>query len=104
MNEALLNRRWVKDIVGAPTVSVLYDYIQAEHIHLNQFESDRFIWHWTASGEYSASSAYRLFFIGMTTLRDAKEIWRAVVPPKVLVGDPWETMDCRAQEASWPSG
>jgi hypothetical protein len=37
-------------------------------------ESDRFIWH------YSASSAYGSFFIGRTT---RCQVWRAVVPPKV---------------------
>lgn len=83
MKEALLNRRWVRDITGAPIVPVLCDYIQvweaAENIILNQFEADRFIWRWTANGEYSASLAYRSFFIGMTSLQGAKEVWRAAV-------------------------
>lgn len=44
---ALHNRRWVRDIMGAPTVLVLCDYIQVweaiEGVQLNQFKADRFI-------------------------------------------------------------
>lgn len=77
----------MRDITSAPTVPVLCDYIQVwevvEAIQLNQFESDHFIWRWMANGEYSGSLAYLSFFIGMTSLRGAKEVWRAAVPPKV---------------------
>ena len=49
---------------------------------LDDLTSDRFIWRWTADGSYSASSAYRAFFIGMTSLIGAKELWKAWAPPK----------------------
>lgn len=45
--------------------------------------SDRFISRWTDNGTYSASSAYRVFFVGMSSLLGAKHIWKAAVPPKV---------------------
>jgi len=45
--------------------------------------SNRFIWKWTANGNYTASLAYRAFFTGMTSLIGAKHVWRAAVPPKV---------------------
>jgi hypothetical protein len=32
---------------------------------------------------FYVSLAYRSFFIGRTTLKGAKEVWRAAVPPKV---------------------
>jgi len=54
-----------------------------ETFQLSPHTSDRFIWKWTASGTYNASSAYRAFFIGMTSLPGAKFVWRAAVPPKV---------------------
>lgn len=54
-----------------------------ELIHLCPLEPDRFVWKWMASGDYSASSAYRAFFRGMTILAGAKELWRAAVPPKI---------------------
>jgi hypothetical protein len=31
---------------------------------------------------YSASSAYKVFFMGMASLRGAKELWRTRAPPK----------------------
>jgi hypothetical protein len=114
MQESLHNRRWARDITGAPTASVLCDYVRVseavEGIQLNQLEADRFVWRWTANGEYSASSAYRSFFIGMTSLRGAKEVWGAAVPPKVkfffwlaLHGRLW-TAERRRRHAPWPSG
>jgi len=45
--------------------------------------ADRFVWRWTDSGHYTASSAYRSFFVGRTTLLGAKELWKACAPPKV---------------------
>lgn len=44
--------------------------------------SDRFIWHWTVDGSYSASFAYRAFFTGMVSLRGAAELWKARAPAK----------------------
>ena len=55
----------------------------SEGIQLQLHAPDRFIWKWTGNGEYTASSAYRAFFIGMTLLVGAKDVWRASVPPKV---------------------
>lgn len=54
---------------GTGAIRRVGDRFLLEHINLNQFESDRFIWRWTANGEYSASSAYRSFFIGTTRMR-----------------------------------
>jgi hypothetical protein len=42
--------------------------------------------HFTIMCKYTlfyVSLAYRSFFIGRTTLKGAKEVWRAAVPPKV---------------------
>jgi hypothetical protein len=41
---------------------------------LDDLTSDRFIWRWTVDVMYSASSAYRAFFISMTSLQGAKEL------------------------------
>jgi hypothetical protein len=54
-----------------------------DDIQLQPHVPDRFIWKWTANGEYTASSAYRAFFVGMTSLVGAMDVWRASVPPKV---------------------
>lgn len=66
--DALTDRSWVRDISGAPTAPVMCDYLllweKLEHVQLQPAVSDRFVWRWTADGNYSASSAYWLFFIG----------------------------------------
>lgn len=54
-----------------------------DNIQLQPLVPDRFIWKWTANGEYSASSAYHAFFVGMTSLVGATDVWKVSVPPKV---------------------
>lgn len=87
VREALDNRRWVRDITGAPNTAVLLDYIRVwddlTDVVLSPGTADRFIWRWTNDGVYSASSAYRAFFLGRVPLLGASLIWRAAVPPKV---------------------
>jgi hypothetical protein len=82
VKDALTDRSWVHDISGAPTASVLCDYVlvweRTEHVVLQPTVPDRFVWAWTADRTYTASSAYRSFFIG------ARHLWRAAAPPKVI--------------------
>jgi len=65
VKDALDGRQWTRDITGAPTAAVLCEYIHLwdtlETFQLSPHTSDRFIWKWTASGTYTASSAYRRF-------------------------------------------
>jgi hypothetical protein len=68
----------VKDarhISGARTAPVLYEYVslweKIESVELRPSVGDRFIWKWTPDGSYSASSAYRSFFLGMSSLLGA---------------------------------
>jgi hypothetical protein len=67
IKEALSDHRWAHHIVGAHTAPVLYEYVdlweKLEDVQLRPLESDRFVWHWTPDGTYSASSAYRSFFL-----------------------------------------
>jgi hypothetical protein len=59
----------------------LWDKLEGVQLQPQSF--NRFIWKCTANSEYTASSAYRDFFIGMSLLVGAKHVWRAAVPPKV---------------------
>jgi hypothetical protein len=43
---------------------------------LNPLQSDRFIWRWSPDGKYSASSAYRAFFVGSSSLFFFLEQWK----------------------------
>jgi len=85
--DALSGGRWVRHITGAHTAPVLYEYVdlweKLEGVHLQPLVSDRFIWRWTPDGTYSASSAYRSFFLGMSSLLGAKELWKASASPQV---------------------
>jgi hypothetical protein len=84
---ALAGHRWVWQITGARTAPVLCDYVELweklEAVQLRPFESDRFVWRWSADGKYSASSAYRSFFVGMSSMLGAKELWKTPTLPKV---------------------
>lgn len=53
-----------------------------ETVELHPMVSDRFVWRWSPSGSYTASLAYRSFFVGTSSLQVAKELWSATVPPK----------------------
>jgi len=55
----------------------------SERVHLQPTVSDRFVWKWTGDGKYSASAAYRSFFLGRTLLVGAEHLWHAHAPPKV---------------------
>lgn len=83
--EALNNHTWRFDITGALTIQVLRDYLtirqRLQAINLNQ-ESDKFIWRWDSSGNYSSRSAYRALFLGQTSLMGVKELWETRAPNK----------------------
>jgi hypothetical protein len=87
VKDALNNRQWARDITSASTAAVLCEYVQlcdmVDDIQLQPHVPDRFIWKWTANGKYTASSACQAFFVGMTLLVGAMDVWRASVPPKV---------------------
>jgi len=87
VKQALAHRSWVRDMSGAPSELVLCDYVllweKLERVHLQPMVSDRFVWKWIGDGNYSASLAYRSFFIGRTLLVGAQHLWHAHAPPKV---------------------
>lgn len=86
VRDAVTNRSWVGDIQGAPVAHVLCDYVvvwaKVQGVVLDDMVSDRFIWRWIADGSYTASSANRVFFTGMASMRGASELWKARAPAK----------------------
>lgn len=78
LQDALAGNRWIADITGGLTTQVVCDYLRVWEIlcdvHLDPSTPDRFIWKWSSSGSYSASSTYRAFFCGSTELLGAKEL------------------------------
>ena len=87
MRDALTDRQWARDITGALTVTVLLEFLQVWDLvdaqHLSPHDADRFVWKWTADGSYSASSAYRAFFLGRVGMEGVMFAWKAMVPSKM---------------------
>jgi len=84
--DALPHRRWIRDIRGGLSVLVLRDYIQLwQTISDLQLSSDpdRFVWRWTASGTYSAASAYRIMHHGTIPLPGSRWVWKNWAPQRV---------------------
>jgi hypothetical protein len=75
---ALHNNQWIMNISGSLSVSALVQYVSVwtsmQDIQLDQGRQDKFIWKWTSNQQYSASSAYRAFFLGQSSLPGAKEL------------------------------
>ena len=81
-----MQKRWIRDIRGGMSVAALRDYVRLWHalngVVLND-EPDRFRWKWTASGDYTASSAYRAMFIGTVRSPTIPRIWKNWAPLRV---------------------
>jgi hypothetical protein len=45
---------------------------------------NQLVWRWSASGQYSSSTAYQSMFIGQLALLGAKELWKVKAPGKCL--------------------
>lgn len=92
VREALADRRWIRDITGARTAPVLYEYVQLwrmlQDVQLRPMEEDRFVWRWTADGQFTVRSASRAYFVGWTSMAGAVELWRAAAPPRMTCSSP----------------
>ncbi|KAG0545813.1 hypothetical protein BDA96_02G394400 [Sorghum bicolor] len=88
VREALLDRRWTRDITGATTAAVIADYLMLwdvlQGVQLQPGIDDRFIWRWSADGTYDAASAYRAFFHGTTGLAGAIKFFFSLALQKRL--------------------
>ncbi|KAM0911679.1 hypothetical protein ACQ4PT_013296 [Festuca glaucescens] len=83
--EGLPRDAWVRDIAGELSVDVvaqffrLWDTVRA--FSLNE-GVDEFRWKWTADGQFSTRTAYRVFFHGSTGLPGAAQVWNSFAPFK----------------------
>ena len=86
VHEAMTDRRWVSDIRGALTGNVLIEYLGLWDllldVELQPELEDSHTWHFSASGVYSAKSAYEAMFIGSTQFRPWERIWKSWAPGK----------------------
>ena len=77
---------WTREVVSALTTQVLCQYLRflrlLSTVVLGPLMSDCFVYKWSPDGKYSASSAYRAFFVGAMSLAGAKEL-KVKAPPRV---------------------
>jgi hypothetical protein len=58
----------------------LWDLVTATELH--DGVTDTFLWRWSSSGQYTASSTYQAFFLGRTGLQGARELWKCNAPER----------------------
>ena len=86
MSDALDNRKWVSDIRGALTVTVLTEYIHLwellSTVMLQQDVEDSHIWQFSTCDQYTTRSAYKALFIGSVQFKSWERIWKSWAPGK----------------------
>jgi hypothetical protein len=80
--EAITNDAWIEDIRGGVTIQLLQEYICVwEVLHnagevIHEGAEDTILWRWSASGLYTAKSAYVMQFMGKTFSDSAELVWK----------------------------
>jgi hypothetical protein len=86
VKEALTDEKWIDDIRVELPVEALMEYLELwdiiSTVELHEGSQDKHIWRLSASGEYTAKSAYDAFFQGTIYFRPYDRIWKSWAPPK----------------------
>jgi hypothetical protein len=89
VESALLNRQWIRDITGPLSVPVLTQFLRLvdalQLVVLAPGTPDRVEWKWSSTAEYSASTAYKAFFLGLEFFPCGKTIWKTWAPAKCKI-------------------
>jgi hypothetical protein len=85
--DGLPEHMWVRDISGELTFGALRGYLKLwgaiQNVQRRGIdEDDAFRWKWTASGSFTAKSAYLTLFHGTTALAGAANVWNSFAPLK----------------------
>jgi hypothetical protein len=87
--EAIPNAQWIRDITRSLSARARQQYVwlwsRLNDVHLDMGTADMLVCKWTSHQQYSASSAYRTFFIGQCGLSGAKEFFMCLL----LLGHCW---------------
>ena len=86
VHDALVENRWISDIRGTLTINVLIEYLRLWE-KLSGFElqaevDDTHIWQFSASGHYSAKTAYEALITRAVQFKPRKRIWKSWAPGK----------------------
>jgi hypothetical protein len=84
--EARVGTAWARDLRGYLTVMAILQYLRiwrliANELPLRQGE-DVWTWKWTASGDHSCKSAYKITFEGRENCGWADLVWKPWAPLK----------------------
>jgi hypothetical protein len=86
--EAMAGDTWIKDLMHNVTPNIVADYIRlwmvisGLNFDPSDTRSDEIVWLWSASGEYTAKSAYRMEFQGSTRSNFRALIWQVWAPSR----------------------
>jgi hypothetical protein len=84
--DALTDSKWVQDLHGHLTESVLHDFLLLSELVANVSTQsghlDKHFWRLSASGQYSTKSAYDTSFQGSAIFGAYDCIWKTWTPPK----------------------
>jgi hypothetical protein len=85
VEQAMANDRWMTGMNRINSENQLREYtmlwIKLQGLDLTD-EDDQIVWNLTASGKYSAASAYKVQFAGSFSPVDYSKLWRSKVQPK----------------------
>jgi hypothetical protein len=81
--QALDGDAWVAAIRGAPSVPAIVEFMltweRVQQVVLGE-APDTVTWKFSASGTYTAKSAYQAFFLGRVRAMEATDLWSAGAP------------------------
>ena len=86
VQKALQDNKWISHILPILTAGEILEYVQlwetVQHIELDADREDNIVWRWTAEGEYTTKSAYRIQFEGTFSKLKIMPIWKAKAEPQ----------------------
>jgi hypothetical protein len=93
VSEALTNRKWISDIIGALSVGAIVDYLQLwdllSEVVLQPEVEDNHIFSLARDGKYSAKTTIEGFFAGSTVFGYYPLVWETWAPKSVVSSFGW---------------
>jgi hypothetical protein len=88
VKDALPNFHWISDVNGAISVGVIAEFLELcevlDAVVLQPGIRDRHLWKFSASGDYTTSSAYKALFLGSVQFEPIERVWKSWGQVQVL--------------------
>jgi hypothetical protein len=86
VKEALTKNNWIRDVDHSMTERLIREFVdlwgKLRNVVPLPMQEDIITWIHSPDGQYTASSAYRIQFLGMATSTTAEITWKTKAPPK----------------------